>query len=78
LKTHNCAGIYLVYSGIQKFEESQEKCLLQEILYIGESNNLAERFELKSKSYPQQGLKHEKYSEWKRQLNINELLYFSF
>lgn len=57
---HDGPGIYVVYRG------TTEK--LQELLYIGRSNDVNDR----------PGPNHENYNEWRRQRIPGERLYFTF
>lgn len=58
-------GIYCVYRGT--LSEDKKSCSLKELLYIGESDNLKNRI-----------ISHEKWEEWKLQLNKGESLFFSY
>jgi hypothetical protein len=65
LKRYNCSGIYFVFSG---YYSENEKLELTKFLYIGESENVVERFKGG----------HETYSKWKRELEKDESLFYTF
>jgi hypothetical protein len=64
LKKHKHSGIYFVYSG---YITGERKCNLTQLLYIGEAENIYQRFI--------DG--HEKYVDWIEKLENKEQLFFS-
>lgn len=59
----NCSGIYLVYRGIDK----GKTCSIKKLIYIGESEDISKRIS-----------EHNKWDEWKKQLQNGEKLYFCY
>jgi hypothetical protein len=57
---HDCSGVYAVYRG--------NTSNLTELLYVGRSENIAER----------PGSSHHKYEDWRNARRPGEKLYFSF
>ena len=63
LTNKNYSGIYLVYRGI----DEGETCEINKLIYIGESEDISKRIS-----------GHNKWDEWKKQLQDGEKLYFSY
>ena len=63
LTGENYSGIYLVYRGIDK----GKTCSIKELIYIGESEDISKRIS-----------GHNKWDEWKKQLQNGEKLYFCY
>jgi hypothetical protein len=77
LKRYQCSGIYLVYSG--SINRNEKTCYPKDLLYIGESENIAKRLAIKSLREPELGLEHESYEEWRHYLEYgDDCLLFSF
>ena len=64
LTGENYSGIYLVYTGIS---EPNNTCTLKKLIYIGESEDISKRIS-----------GHNKWDEWKKQLQNGEKLYFCY
>jgi hypothetical protein len=62
---HNSAGVYAVYAGAHTLKG---RCELRKLLYVGRSNDAADR----------PGVSHHKYEGWHSQLGKDDILYFSF
>lgn len=59
------SGIYCVYACT--YNKNESTVSIRELIYVGESVNVNERIS-----------QHERLSDWKKRLNVNEMLCYSF